>query len=149
MKMDTLGIWMNITCALCRESDWKTICKMSIAYGKDYIRFYNENMPTPLKINDIYQLRTEINCKNKTEINTHNVIIRKITQNNGKYEILMHHLLEPDEEENEIIIACPLVRSGKNKSIPMYFSVIFDEKELYSNFICHEHFFGQIIYKRI
>lgn len=141
---------MTLCQTLAAESDWKTMCKMSIAYGKDYIKYYSENMPTPIKVGDIFRVQTEIEYSHKPpEVNTHNTIVVNIEKIHDIYRVRMHHLLDPVCDSDEIIVACPLVRNTKQKSIPMYFFVVFNETEMYSNYIKADHFFGKIIYNRI
>jgi hypothetical protein len=164
--MNTLATWMNLTAALTAQEDWKTICKLSIAFGNEYIDYYNKEMPKPIKRGDVFKIRTydSVPQEDKTEldIDVHKCVIANITKkkqkdNTYKYSVGFHHLVGsgfdsdsdyPDSDDN-IVLACPLVRPSCEKSIPLTCYVVLSETEMFCESLKFEHFFGSIEYKKI
>ena len=161
--MDTLGIWMNLTSALTRESDWKSIFNLSAAFGKDYMDYCAKNMPTPLKIDDVvsvhmtpYELaRTTsrercLEDEDEDDIGIKlNYIVQDVRECDGVYMVTFHDLIHT-REEDETIVACPLRRyNGTGPSNPVCLEVVFTETDMFSESIIQEHFFGKMEYVRV
>lgn len=157
--MDTLAIWMNLTSALTKDSDWKSIFNLSTAFGKDYLDYYTNNMPTPLKVDDVISVRMtscdlgsdgilEEEDEDKIGIRL-NYIVAGVRACDGVYRVTFHDLIHMRGDE-EMIVACPLRRqNGTGPSNPMCMDVIFTEKDMFSESIIQDHFFGKMEYVRV
>jgi hypothetical protein len=140
--MDTLGIWMNLTAALTKECDWKSICKLSIAFGNEYIDYYNKEMPKPTKRGDVLKIRVH-DCGE--DINVSTCVVANITKKKNMVSLELHYLVC---SEDDTVLACPLIRVN-NRSIPSKHYIMLEPSDLFCGHYKQEHFFGSIEFTKI
>lgn len=151
--MDTLANWMSLTTCLVRDEDWRTICRLSIAFGREYIDYYNRHFPIPHKRGDVFWIKNDDLRIESGDVTTcvHNYMLANITRkkqedNSYKYRLGMHRLVDSDSEE--VVLACPFIRPDR-KTIPIVYYITMTQHQMFYAELRYEHYFGCIEYKKI
>ncbi len=143
--MDTFGIYTNIISAFSQSEDWKSACKLSIAYGKNYTRDFKRMCATPIKRGEI--VRISFDTQEKYYIVASISYSRKKPSHN---KIELHRLCDPCDFSNGTL-ASPLNRSQlTGVSCPDTFKIPYDDKkDLYKKRINFIDLFGQVVFERL
>lgn len=138
--MNTFGIYTNIISALSQSEDWKSACKLSIAYGKNYTRDFKKMCATPIKRGEI--VRISFGEIHKYYIVASISYSRKKPSHN---KVELHRLYDHES------LASPLNRSQlTGVSCPDTFKIPYDDKkDLFKKRINFIDVFGQVVFERL